>query len=71
MRQAIEIRQLSVCTRRPLPWHARLRTWLLGHSERETLIPLEQRTHHLLRDIGLAEDVRANHLLRDETFFRR
>ena len=71
MRQAIENRQLFVCTRAALPWHARVRAWLFGRAERETLIPLEQRTHHLLRDIGLAEDLRANHLLRDDTFFRR
>jgi hypothetical protein len=34
-------------------------------------IPLDQRSAHLLRDIGLAEDLRANPPLRNHNLFRR
>jgi hypothetical protein len=71
MRQAIEIRQHCCGPRRRASWGARLRAWLIRPREPRRLVPLDQRSAHLLRDIGLAEDVRANPLLRDHTLFRR
>lgn len=71
MRQAIEIREHCGCVRRPASWRTRLRVWLIGPGDSRRPIPLDQRSAHLLRDIGLAEEVRANPLLRDHNLFRR
>jgi hypothetical protein len=71
MRQAIEIRQHCGCVRPRVSWRARLRAWLIGPGDSRRLIPLDQRSAHLLRDIGLAEHLRANPLLRDHNLFRR
>ncbi|HEY3147140.1 MAG TPA: hypothetical protein VGJ75_12355 [Dongiaceae bacterium] len=71
MRQAIEIRKYSTCGPRQRSWQARLRTWLFGHFDRGSLVRFDQRSPHLLRDIGLGEDARASHLLQDHNLFRR
>jgi hypothetical protein len=71
MRQAIDIREHCGRVRQRASWRARLRAWLIGPGDSRRLIPLDQRSAHLLRDIGLAEDVRANPLLRDHHLFRR
>jgi hypothetical protein len=69
MRQAINISKLPHCPAPRLTWFDRLRA-LFGPSSRPGTIPLEARSAHLLRDIGLAEDVRSNPLLREGNFFR-
>jgi len=71
MTQAIEIRKHSACEpREPAAWRGRLWAWLSGRR-RPGIVPFEQRSHHLLRDIGLGEDPRASHLLGDHHLFRR
>lgn len=51
------------------PWLNRLLARLLDRltqrAPRDRLIRPEMMTQHTLRDIGLAEDVRGNHLLGD------
>lgn len=47
------------------PWLARLLDRLTQRAPRDRLIRPELMTQHTLRDIGLAEDVRGNHLLSD------
>lgn len=47
------------------PWLARLLDWMRQPAPRDRLIRPELMTRHTLRDIGLAEDVRGNHLLGD------
>ncbi|WP_119304727.1 hypothetical protein [Dongia deserti] len=71
MRQALEIHGLPRRERLDAGWLGRLRIWLFGANKADDAIPLEARSPHLLRDIGLAEDVRSNHLLREHNFFRR
>jgi hypothetical protein len=71
MRQAVEIRGLPRCDQHDAGWLGRLRMRLFGPNRANHAIPLEARSRHLLRDIGLAEDVRANHLLQEQNFFRR
>jgi hypothetical protein len=71
MRQAIGIRKYSACAPRQPSWPVRLRHWLFGRSDRGGLIPLDHRSRHLLRDIGLGDEPRANSLLRDHNLFRR
>ena len=71
MRQAIEIRKYSTCGPRQPSWQARLRIWLSGRSDRRGVIRFDQGSPHMLRDIGLGEDPRADHLLRDHNLFRR
>ena len=71
MTQAIEIGTLSTCQPALRSRRARLRDWLFGRPAGGGLIHWDQRSAHLLRDIGLAEDARANHLLRDSNFMRR
>jgi hypothetical protein len=70
MRQAIEIRKYSTCQPKQPSWLARVRARLSGRTDRQGLIPLDQRSAHLLRDIGLGEDVRTSRLL-DHSLFRR
>lgn len=71
MTQALDIKTVSICTVHRPSWRAHVRAWLRGRARRDKVIPFDQRSAHLLRDIGLAEDVRANELLRDQTFIRR
>jgi len=71
MRQAIEVGTISGCRPARRSWGSRFFRWVFSRSDRASLIPLDQRSAHLLRDIGLAEDVRANDLLREQTFIRR
>ena len=71
MRQAIEIGTISGCRAGRRSWRSRLFRWVFGRSDRAGLIPLDHRSAHLLRDIGLAEDVQANDLLREQHFIRR
>ena len=71
MTQAIEFTKLRCCEAPRRSWLGRLRARLFGHGDKARTIPLEARSLHLLRDIGLAEDVRANHLLQDHHLFRR
>jgi hypothetical protein len=71
MRQAIEIRKYSACEPKQPSWLARVGAWLSGRADRQGLIPLDQRSAHLLRDIGLGQDVRATRLLADHNLFRR
>jgi hypothetical protein len=40
-------------------------------GDRRNLIPLDRQSPHLLRDIGLGDEPRANGLLRDHQLFRR
>jgi hypothetical protein len=68
MTQVVEFRKLSACAPRQHSWRHRLRAWLFDRPAREKQIPWDQRSSHLLRDIGLAEGVRANDLLRDSAF---
>jgi hypothetical protein len=71
MTQAIEFTKLRRCeTPRP-SWLGWLRARLFGPAGGDCTIPLEASSPHLLRDIGLAEDVRTNHLLQDHLLFRR
>ena len=49
----------------PRPWLARLLGWMTRPAPRDGLIRPEIMTRPMLRDIGLAEDARANHLLGD------
>jgi hypothetical protein len=71
MREAIGIPKYSTCRPNRLSWRARVWAWLCGSQDGRRIIPLGQRSLHLLRDIGLEEDVRANRLLADHTLFRR
>lgn len=47
------------------PWLARLAAWLRRPAPRNGLIRPDIMSRQMLRDIGLAEDLRANHLLND------
>ncbi len=69
MRQALETRP----RREPLwaGWLGRLRIRLFGSRDRKKITALDHCSRHFLRDIGLLDDRRANHLLRDDAFFRR
>lgn len=49
----------------PRLWLARLTDWLTRPAPRNGLIRSDVMSRHTLRDIGLAEDPRANHLLND------
>jgi hypothetical protein len=71
MRQAIETGKFSPCTPRSPSWHARLRDWLFGRPAGGKLIRWDQRSAHMLRDIGLMEDGRDNELMRDRAVTRR
>ena len=71
MREAVGIPKYSTCRPSPLSWRARVWAWLSGSEDRRSLVPLGQRSPHLLRDIGLGGDVRANRLLADHNLFRR
>jgi hypothetical protein len=70
MTQVIEIRKFPVCDAPRATWFGRLRAKLFGVPSPERTIPLGASSPHLMRDIGLAEDVRSNHLLREHAPFR-
>ena len=69
MTQALEIHGLRCREPRRLTWFGRLRARLL--SLRNSRKALEHCSEHMLRDIGLLDDRRANRLLRDDALFRR
>ena len=71
MRQAVEIGKFSRCTPSSPSWHARLRDWLFGRPAGGKPIRWDQRSAHMMRDIGLMEDGRDNELPRDRNFMRR
>ena len=71
MRQALEIKTLPKCQAPRLGWLGRLRIRLFGSDDQKRVIELHQSSAHFLRDIGLLDDRRANHLLRDDALFRR
>lgn len=56
---------MTLTTPAPRPWLARLADWLARPAPRNGLIRPDIMSRQMLRDIGLAEDVRANHLLGD------
>lgn len=47
------------------PWLVRIAAWFRRPAPRNGLIRPDIMSRQMLRDIGLAEDVRANHLLND------
>lgn len=71
MRQAIDIRRVPAAPRTRSGWLDRLQDWLFGPSERRKVAALRHCSRHLLRDIGLLDDRRANGLLRDDVMLRR
>ncbi len=71
MRQVIEIRRLPAAPRTLSGWLARLNAWLFETGERQKVAALRQCSRHMLRDIGLLDDRRANGLLRDDVMLRR
>jgi hypothetical protein len=71
MRQIVEIRRLPLCEAPSATWLSRLRARLFGPGGRPRTFPLQHCSAHLMRDLGLLDDRRANHLLRDEVLFRR
>jgi hypothetical protein len=70
MRQALEIRDLPPCKPPAIGWLGRLRIWLFGSGGHDKVAALRHCSPHLLRDIGLAEDVQSNHLLREHNLRR-
>ena len=71
MRQVIDIRKLPLCEPPRLSWLGRIRARFLGSGERKNITALRHCSPHFLRDIGLLDDQRANHLLGDDVLFRR
>lgn len=71
MTQAIEIPKLPLCNAPRASWVGRLRAKLFGSPAPHGIIPLEPRSSHLLRDIGLSDNPRTNHLFQDDRLFRR
>jgi hypothetical protein len=67
MRQVVEIRRLPAAPRTVPGWLARL----FQTGEQQKVAALRQCSRHLLRDIGLLDDRRANDLLRDDVMLRR
>lgn len=71
MTQVIEFTKLPAGAVHRATWLGRLRAKLFGSDAPQSVIPLERSSPHMLRDIGLWGDQRANHLLRDDRLFRR
>lgn len=71
MTQAIEIAKVRRCEAPRLSLLGRLRVRLFGPAAPRETIPLELRSVHLLRDIGLSEDIRHAEMLRERHLFRR
>ena len=71
MRQALEINGLPQCQTPRTGWLGRLGVLLFGADNRRAAIALQYCSRHMLRDIGLAEDVTSRRLLRDDDLFRR
>jgi hypothetical protein len=71
MRQVLEIRRLPLPARSAPTWAGRLYAWLFGPRDLQKAFALRDCSRHLLRDIGLLDDRRANSLLRDDVMFRR
>jgi len=71
MTQAIEFTKLPACAGPRATWLGRLRARLFGSGDRKKIVALQHCSPHLLRDIGLWDDQRASHLLRDDRLFRR
>jgi uncharacterized protein YjiS (DUF1127 family) len=70
MRQGVEIRRLPLRPRTAPTWLGRLYAWLFETRDRQKTIALRHCSPHLLRDIGLTENLRSNHLLREHNFLR-
>jgi len=66
MRQIVECAGVPVRPALLSSWFGRLTGWLSTVREDDRIIQPGSLSRHTLRDIGLAEDVRGNHLLRDE-----
>lgn len=56
---------MTLTTPAPRPWLVRMTAWFRRPAPRNGLIRPDIMSRQMLRDIGLAEDVRANHLLND------
>jgi len=65
MTQALEINRLPQCRAPHTGWLGRVRAWLAGRDDRKRIAALEHFSPHLLRDIGLAQDVRSTDLLQE------
>jgi uncharacterized protein YjiS (DUF1127 family) len=61
MRQALEISRLRQCRAPRTSWLGHLRAWLSDRDNRKRIAALENFSPHLLRDIGLTQDVRSSH----------
>ena len=59
MRHALGISSLPQCQASRTGWLGRLRTWLSDREDRKKIAALERFSPHLLRDIGLAHDLRS------------
>jgi hypothetical protein len=70
MTQALEISSLPQCRASRSGWLGRLRAWLSDRDDRKRIAALERFSPHLLRDIGLAQDVRSLRLLQEHRSFR-
>jgi hypothetical protein len=70
MTQAIEIPRVPRCEA-PASWLSRLCAKLFGPRASSRAVRLHDLSTHVLRDIGMLDGPRANHLLRDDRLFRR
>ncbi len=58
MRHALGVRSLPQCQAPRPGWLGHLRAWLSDREDRKRIAALERFSPHLLRDIGLAHDLR-------------
>ena len=65
MRHALGISSLPQCQAPRIGWLGRLRAWLSDREDRRRIAALERFSPHLLRDIGLAHDLRSTDLLEE------
>jgi uncharacterized protein YjiS (DUF1127 family) len=70
MRQALGISSLPQCQAPSTGWLGRLRAWLSDRDNRKRIAALENFSPHLLRDIGLMQDVRSTDLSQEHHTLR-
>ena len=75
MPQVVEYSEFHHCTAQGQPAGrrslvARIGAWLAGWPSRPGLVHFEHPSRHMMRDIGLGEDVRGNPLLREHNLRR-